>query len=85
MGADFRSHYQLDGLTVPTCPGVCVGDGLGPTSPRVRNSTWPDWILAVPLSSAARAVVTAEGKPRFSGKVLIDIRIRPAWGWPAAR
>jgi hypothetical protein len=29
--------------------------------------------------------VIAEGKPRFCGKVLVDIRIRPAWDWPAAR
>jgi hypothetical protein len=41
--------------------------------------------LAVPLSIAARAVVIAEGKPRFCGKVLVDTRIRPAWDWPAAR
>jgi hypothetical protein len=44
---------------------------------RVRNSTWPDWILAVPLSSVAREVVIAAAKPRFCGKVLVDTRIRP--------
>ena len=46
--------------------------------PRVRNSTWPDWILAVPLSSVAREAVIAAAKPRFCGKVFVDTRIRPA-------
>jgi hypothetical protein len=44
----------------------------------MRNSTWLDWIFAVPLSSVTRAVVTAEGKPWVCGKVLVDTRIRPA-------
>jgi len=44
----------------------------------VKKSTWPDWILVVALSSAVRDAVIAEGKPRFCGKVLVEIRIRPA-------
>jgi hypothetical protein len=53
--------------------------------PRARNSTWPDRILAVPLSSVAREAVIADGKPRLCGKVLVETRIRPAWDWLAAR
>jgi len=34
--------------------------------------------LPVPLSSVARAVATAEGKPRFWGKVFVDTKINPA-------
>jgi hypothetical protein len=78
-------HFQLSELTVPKCPGVWTEAGLGPAQPRVRNNTWPDWILAVPLSSVTREAVIADGKPRFCGKVLVDTRISPAWDWPAAR
>ena len=38
----------------------------------MRNRTWPDWILAVLLSSKTRTVVIADGNPRFCGKVLVD-------------
>lgn len=49
-----------------------------PSQPRVRNRTWPGWILAVLPSRVARAVATTEGKPRLCGKVLVDTRISPA-------
>lgn len=59
-------------------PAFPFGQRVRPGQPRVRNKTWPGWILAVLPSRVARAVATAEGKPRLCGKVLVDTRTSPA-------
>jgi hypothetical protein len=84
-------HLPPSRLTKPAIRAVACsrtdgGSGSGLVAyPRARNSTWPDCILAVPLSSVAREAVIADGRPRLCGKILVETRIRPAWDWSAAR